>query len=461
MRASGITKLLLASAALAVAFPLATLGQNLTNLATDAPPSGPTALPAPMDPLTHDEILKRAGRGGGGGGGAANMGGSSIRTEADKELPNPYVMNEAWFTMPKGRYLGGISGINMDRDGKSIWVAERCGGTGNCIDKHVDMVIHFGADGKIIKMFGHDLINYPHGLYVDLHDNIWVTDTESNIMLDCPTCVVPGTPSPNFKPTANSVAHPGGAQVIEFSPQGKVLMRLGVPGQFGDDATHFSEPSGVTVDKEGNIYVSDGHDSPPTNARIVKFDKTGKFVKEWRSCLPWQAHQIDCGHSMTIDMDGRLIVSNRGNDVLDVWDTDGKLLAEWGNWGKSSGVYVDSKDNLYSSDSESGAGNGNAFIKGVHIGSARTGIVTAFIPDPLGNTWAAAPLSTLSPEGVTADKDGRIYSTSVRPAGLMARWTLTNNSPPIQYVARGGAGAAGGGRAGRGAAGGGAAAPAE
>jgi hypothetical protein len=242
--------------------------------------------------------------------------------------------------------------------------------------------------------------------------------------------------------------------VLEFSPQGKLLMRLGTPGVFGDDETHFSEPSGVTLDKEGNIYVSDGHDSPPSNARIVKFDKNGKFIKAWPACMPWNAHQIDCGHSMTIDMDGRLIVSNRGNDTIDVFDTDGKLLAEWGNWGKSSGVYVDHNDILYSSDSESGTGNGNAFIKGVHIGSAKTGVVTAFIPDPLGNTWAAAPLSTLSPEGVTADKDGRIYTGSVRPPGL-ARWTISTNTPPVEYKPRGGG--AGGGAAGRGAAGRGAA----
>ena len=53
---------------------------------------------------------------------------------------------------------------------------------GNCEGSHVDPVIHFSPDGKILTMFGHDMINYPHGLYVDRDNNIWVTDTESNLV---------------------------------------------------------------------------------------------------------------------------------------------------------------------------------------------------------------------------------------------------------------------------------------
>ena len=432
--------LFLAATAIAAFIPLAaSMGQPAQ---TDKVPGGVTPLHAPMPRLSAEEIVKRSARGGGQGG-DYNI---SRRSDFDKALANPYVVNQAWYTMPKGRYLGGASAIEIDRDGRSLWVAERCGTGGACGDSHVDPIIHFNADGKILKMLGHDMIAYPHGMYIDRQDNIWVTDTESNNDASCTDCTVPGTGRGGS--SANNKAHPGGGQVLKFSPQGKLLLRLGVPAVYGNDESHFSQPSDVVLDNEGNIYVADGHDSAPANNRIVKFDKTGKFIKAWMTCQPWQERQIDCSHSLYIDNEQRLIVANRGNNLIDIFDTDGKLLAEWANWGKSSGLYVDKNDILYSADSESGNGNGNSFEKGVHIGSARTGEVTAFIPDPLGNSTAWQPGGTLSPEGVTVDKDGRIYTSSVRPAGLM-RWTITTNTPPIRL---GGGGGGRGGRGGRGAA---------
>jgi len=434
--------LILSASALALAVTLGiSLGQNGPKPEIEKAPGGPTPLHAPMAPLTPEEIQIRMSRGGGGGGGGVDYN-ISRRSDYDKALPNPYVVDQTWYTMPKGRYLGGASAIDMDRDGVSVWVAERCGTANDCQGSHVDPVIHFGADGKIITMFGKDMINYPHGMYVDRDDNVWVTDTVSNL-----EGAAGRGPNAEF-----SKAHPAGAQVLKFSPTGKLLLRLGTPGVYGKDESHFSEPSDVVTDAQGNIYVADGHDSPPSNTRVVKFDKTGKYLKTWNECQAWQARQIDCGHSINIDSQGRIFVANRANDTIEIFDQEGTLLAEWLNWGKSSGLFIDKNDNMYSSDSQSGNSNLNAFEKGVHIGSAKTGIVTAFIPDPLGNATAWQPGGTLSPEGVAVDKDGRIYTSSVRPPGLM-RWTLTENTPPVRLSGGGGGGRGGsGGRGGRGAA---------
>jgi DNA-binding beta-propeller fold protein YncE len=416
--------LMLGACALALAGPMA---RSLAQSHADGVPEHPMPLHAPMPPLTDAEITARQGRGGGGRGAKPDYN-ISKRTDFDKALPNPYAMNQTWYTMPEGRFLGGTSGIDMDRDGTSVWIAERCGTPNSCEGSHVDPVIHFSADGKILAMFGHDMINYPHGIYVDRDDNVWVTDTWSNI-----DHTAGGSgPILDF-----SKAHPGGAQVWKFSPTGKVLLHLGVPGVFGSDDAHFSQPSDVVTDNDGNIYVADGHDTMPSNNRIMKFDKNGKFIKSWRACQPWQERQIDCQHSIAIDSQQRIFVGNRSNDLIDIFDRDGKLLAEWGNWGKPSGLFIDKNDNLYVSDSQSGASNGNAFEKGVHVGSAKTGEVVAFLPDPLGNSTAWQPGGTLSPEGVAVDKDGRIYTSQVRPGGL-ARWTITHNTPPIRLGGRGG-----------------------
>src|SRR5665213_3962254 len=171
--------LLLATTAMAAIVPLAA---SLAQPQPDKVPAGPTPLHAPMAPLTPAEIVARSARGGGGQAGDYNV---SRRSDFDKALPNPYVVNQAWYTMPKGRFIGGASAIEIDRDGRSLWVAERCGTGGACGDSHVDPVIHFSADGKILAMFGHDMIAYPHGMYIDKDDNIWVTDTESNLDASC------------------------------------------------------------------------------------------------------------------------------------------------------------------------------------------------------------------------------------------------------------------------------------
>jgi hypothetical protein len=39
--------------------------------------------------------------------------------------PNPYTTIGAWGTLPPGRAWGGTSGVLVDRDGRSLWVAER------------------------------------------------------------------------------------------------------------------------------------------------------------------------------------------------------------------------------------------------------------------------------------------------------------------------------------------------
>src|SRR5207248_7730615 len=115
----------------------------------EKPPAGPTPLHAPMAPLSPAEIQARQGRGGGGADRKTDYN-ISQRSDFDKALPNPYAVNQVWYTMPAGRFLGGASAIDIDKDGTSIWVVERCGSANSCEGSHVDPVLHFSADGKLL-----------------------------------------------------------------------------------------------------------------------------------------------------------------------------------------------------------------------------------------------------------------------------------------------------------------------
>src|SRR5262249_14802703 len=87
----------------------------------------------------------------------------------------PYQMVRNWGTMPAGRTWGRVGSIAMDLDGKSLWVAERCGSDA-CGGSNLPVVLKFDSSGKLLKSFGAGMFLYPHGMYVDREGNVWLTD---------------------------------------------------------------------------------------------------------------------------------------------------------------------------------------------------------------------------------------------------------------------------------------------
>ncbi|HLN10941.1 MAG TPA: hypothetical protein VK281_18555, partial [Xanthobacteraceae bacterium] len=205
-----------------------------------------------------------------------------------------------------------------------------------------------------------------------------------------------------------------GHQVLKFSADGALLMRLGKAGIAGDGADEFNAPSAVLVAPNGDIFVADGHGGN-TNARIVKFAADGKFIKTWgqKGSAPGD---FDTPHALAMDSRGRLFVGDRNNNRIQIFDQDGGFIDQWTQFSRPSGIYIDRNDVLYVTDSESGsvARNHAAWRRGIRIGSARDGSVTAFIPDP-----AETATGTSAAEGVAADAMGNIYGAEVGPKRLM------------------------------------------
>jgi hypothetical protein len=339
------------------------------------------------------------------------------RSAADKALPNPYRTVENLLKIPEGRTWGSSSAIEIAPDGKSIWIAERCGANSCFNNANLQSVFQFDLDGRLLRSFGAGMIVYPHGIHVDRQGNVWVVDGQTNLNSGRGRGRGRGDAAASPAPPPPVPAVPMGMQVIKFSPDGKVLLRLGTAGVAGTDESHFNQPSDVVTSANGDIFVADGHGND-SNARIVKFTKDGKFVKAWgqKGSGPGE---FDTPHGITIDSRGRVFVADRENGRIQIFDQDGKFLDEWRQFGRPSGLYIDGNDILYAADSESNTPrNHNEFNRGIHVGSARTGVVTAFIQDPLGNQDEGPLVVTSASEGVTADRNGNIYGIQVRPFGL-------------------------------------------
>src|SRR5262249_42652679 len=89
--------------------------------------------------------------------------------------------------------------------------------------------------------------------------------------------------------------------------------------------------------------------------------------------------ECDTPHAITIDSQGRIFVGDRSNNRVQIFDQDGNFIAEWKQFGRPSGVYIDRNDILYVADHQSDGKNNPGVRPGIRIGSAKDGKVTAFI----------------------------------------------------------------------------------
>jgi DNA-binding beta-propeller fold protein YncE len=72
---------------------------------------------------------------------------------------------------------------------------------------------------------------------------------------------------------------------------------------------------------------------PKTNDRIVKYSKDGKLIKAWGRHGSGQG-EFDEPHGLAMDSAGRLFVADRANNRIQIFDQDGKFLAEWKQFGR-------------------------------------------------------------------------------------------------------------------------------
>ena len=307
---------------------------------------------------------------------------------AQNQAPNPYrTVEGVWAPLPDGRAWGSTSAVEVSPDGETIWALDRSG-ENTCVGHDdLDTVFQFDKDGNLLTRFGAGMFVWPHGIDVDDQGNVWVADARGE---------------------GNR-----GHQVIKFSPEGEVLMRLGTAGVAGRTEETFDQPNDVLVAPNGDIFVGDGHPANGNN-RIVKFSSDGTYITEWgeTGSGPGQFHTP---HALAMDSQGLLYVGDRSNRRIQVFDQDGEFIRDFYGFGRASGLSIDSNDMLYIADSESNWRRNPRFKRGIRIASVSDGLVVAFIPDPEPDQDNAG---TSAAEGVAIDNEGNVYGAEVGPRAL-------------------------------------------
>jgi sugar lactone lactonase YvrE len=191
-----------------------------------------------------------------------------------------------------------------------------------------------------------------------------------------------------------------------------VLLTLGKPGGAAAPG-YFYAPNDVVTAPNGDIFVSEGHGAG--NNRILKFDRTGKFIKEWGK-LGTGPGEFDQPHALAIDSHNRLLVGDRNNNRVQIFDLDGNFIGQLHQFSRPSGIWVTKDDILYVADSESESvsRNHDGWKRGIRWGSLKDGKIIGFIPDPVDHATG-----TSAAEGVAVDAAGNIYGAEVGPKDLM------------------------------------------
>jgi DNA-binding beta-propeller fold protein YncE len=207
---------------------------------------------------------------------------------------------------------------------------------------------------------------FAHTVRVDPQDNIWMVDEGSNMIVKfSPEGRVvmtlgrkpedfSGIPGP-VEEGQSSGGRSGGSietqLLLSTRPGGMPPAAAGGGGGEGfglGPFAMFNRETDVAWDAQGNIFVSDGYN----NKRVVKFDKNGKFLKEFGSRGKGPA-QFEDVHTIQVDHAGNVYVGDRANKRLSVFDNDGNYKTGYINVGSPWAICITPGQHqyLYSSNS--------------------------------------------------------------------------------------------------------------
>ncbi len=312
---------------------------------------------------------------------------------------------EGWEKLPPGYVHKDVSGVATDSHNR-VYVLTRMQAR----------LIVFEPDGTFVQSWGEGLFTErTHGLTIGPDDCLYAVDD-------------------------------GNHTVRKFTPAGKEVLVIGsgVPADTGYDGKTiasikrggppFNRCTNVAVAPNGDLYVSDGYG----NARVHRFNAEGKLVRSWGEpgTGPGQFH---LPHSLRVTPDNRLLVADRENDRIQIFDLEGNYLDEWTHVQRPTDIYVDTEGLVYVSELWWIVGQ-ESFTRG-KIKHDLPGRVTVL--DLKGNvvlSWTSSDRcawgNLIAPHCLCVDRRGDLYVGEVSQTFGVKRGGVPEGSHSFQKFAR-------------------------
>ncbi|MEZ4522078.1 MAG: peptidyl-alpha-hydroxyglycine alpha-amidating lyase family protein [Thermomicrobiales bacterium] len=217
-------------------------------------------------------------------------------------LDRRYRVERPWGETPPGINIDVVSQVAVDSD-DNVYVAQR-------IDPPI---VVFDSKGNYLRSWGTGVIADAHGIFITPDDFVLVVDRDAH-------------------------------QVLGFSPEGDLQMEISERHNPGFQQP-FNHPCDVAVASDGEIYVCDGY----ANSVVHRFAADGSWIATWGEPGSGPG-QFTTPHAIWVTTDGRVLVADRENNRIQVFDRDGGYLTESGDHYHPMDIYADAEGLIYVTD---------------------------------------------------------------------------------------------------------------
>jgi sugar lactone lactonase YvrE len=264
---------------------------------------------------------------------------------------------------------------------------------GNCPRSAEHPVMVFEADGRFVRAFGDGQFEFPHAIAFGIDGLLYCTDVE-------------------------------GHRVHVFTPEGELMRTIAGngPSETGyttdfrtilRGAGPFNRPTKMVTAANGDLFASDGYG----NARVHHFDATGGLRRSWGQPGSEPSH-FNIPHSVLVLPDERVLVCDRENSRIQVFNLNGQFLAQWTDVARPDDVCVDEAGHVYVAE----LGEQVALFPFMNRPWGQDRVARVSVLDLQGRVqmrWGDDPDGALAfdaPHGIAIDSRGDIYVSEVREA---------------------------------------------
>jgi DNA-binding beta-propeller fold protein YncE len=211
-----------------------------------------------------------------------------------------YEVDEGWGSYPSDCKLGWVAAVAVDSKDR-VYIYSRS----------AHPLVRFARDGTFIDSLAQEILVDAHGILIDERDRIFCVEREAHCMR-------------------------------QLDSDGRLVATLGTPGVQGAEGEPFRLPTDIAFDSVGDMYISDGYD----NARIHKYTAAGELIKSWGSPGSGPG-EFDLPHCVRVDKNDRVLVCDRSNNRVQIFDTEGVYLTQWTDLNQPDTIHIDEDDIVY------------------------------------------------------------------------------------------------------------------